>query len=233
MRRHRDDCPQVSPPDELDPSKKPRRSERISSLSQRHEAPDPNKTPIISNKQHLPSPLTNHGLTTEETSDPYTKEAIATPPAPGAGGAALARPSQGYRAATEEAGPYSHSQPFSSPPQDTQAFPSQLYADARNAALSEEVQDEVKEGVWGYLFPLDTRYGRSIVLKKRTACPLPDMEKFRGNGKGKDALLKEEADYERSKVEGIPSGGYLIGRHPECGTSRPTCLCSIRSDADI
>lgn len=207
MRRKYGDPLQVSPSEESDPSKKPRRSERISSLGQRRYE-DPAKTPVISNRQHLPSPLTNQGLTSEETSEPaHDKEATATPPV--AGGHQL-------RAATEDPpASYVHSQGFSSPPEDTQAFPSQ-YAEARNAALSEEVQDEVKEGVWGYLFPLDTRYGRCIVLRKRDACALPDRvndgSTFRRSGR-----RGGEAEYERPKTEGLPSGGYLIGRHPECG----------------
>lgn len=28
---------------------------------------------------------------------------------------------------------------------------------------------------------------------------------------------KEEEAYEETKLKGIASGGYLIGRHPECG----------------
>lgn len=123
--------------------KKPRRSER---LSQRIEN-DVIKTPI-SNKGHLPSPVTH--LVSEST-DEFSKEATATPDG---------RPSQAALA-------------FSSPPQDTQAF-SQTHVDP-NAPLSDEVEDEVKEGVWGYLLPMDTRYGGTcVVLKKRGSCPLPD-----------------------------------------------------------
>jgi serine/threonine-protein kinase Chk2 len=87
------------------------------------------------------------------------------------------------------------------------------------------VNDEAEEGVWGYLLPLDPKYGKSLVLKKRNACPLPggmqDFGKASGNrmsknGKGKDYEKEEEA-YEQTKLQGIASGGYLIGRHPECG----------------
>lgn len=111
---------------------------------------------------------------------------------------------------------------FSSPPQDTQAFSQFVYP---TSALSEEVKDETEEGVWGYLLPLDPKYGKSLVLKKRNACPLPGgMEDFgkdsgnkmSANGKGKDYQKEEEA-YEQTKLKGIASGGYLIGRHPECG----------------
>jgi serine/threonine-protein kinase Chk2 len=90
------------------------------------------------------------------------------------------------------------------------------------------VDDEVKEGVWGYLLPLDAKYGSSLVLRKRSACPVPgDMSDFgkdtrkRQTGNGKD-FEKEEEAYENTKLKGIASGGYLIGRHPECGKSSRT-----------
>ena len=42
-----------------------------------------------------------------------------------------------------------------------------------------------------------------------------------GSRKTKDGknFEKEEEAYEETKLKGIASGGYLIGRHPECGTS--------------
>ncbi|KAI1429908.1 SMAD/FHA protein kinase [Xylaria sp. FL1777] len=180
-----------------DLAKKPRRSER---LSQKPDAgADKLKTPIIKNQ--LPSPVTG--------SDTY-KEPTAEPPE--------GRPSQVTHRTPDDT--YSQAQAFSSPPQDTQAFPTSQYVDT-NAALSEEVQDEVKEGVWGYLFPLDTRYGgRCIVLKKRSTCDhakdvagATDSKKKEGKFKGP---LEQEETYEKSKSKGVPSGGYLIGRHPEC-----------------
>lgn len=72
---------------------------------------------------------------------------------------------------------------------------------------------------------MDQKYGKSLVLKKRNACPLPDKSSTFGQddskkefkkGKGKD-FEKEEEAYENTKFKGIASGGYLIGRHPECG----------------
>lgn len=69
---------------------------------------------------------------------------------------------------------------------------------------------------------MNEKYGKSLVLKKRTACPMPDMQNFgkddvnSKNGKGKDFAAEEDA-YEQTKFKGIASGGYLIGRHPECG----------------
>ncbi|KAK3943629.1 putative DNA damage response protein kinase [Diplogelasinospora grovesii] len=186
---------QGSPGDaEQDSFKKPRRSER---LSQRPDN-DVKKTPI-STKHQLPSPVT-HPTSGEEANERF-KEATATPPE--------GRPSQVL-----------HHDAFSSPPQDTQAFSQQVDP---NAPLSDEVEDEVKEGVWGYLFPLNTRYGgKCVVLRKRASCPLPDTvaEAVKSEGskkkKGKKALLKEAESFDERKVKGLPSGGYLIGRHPEC-----------------
>lgn len=180
-------------------SKRPRRSSRLS---------QPQSTPV-SKKQHLPSPIT-HGESTS-SSDAY-KEGTATPE----GG----RPSQLHHrpldlSANEGPG-------FSSPPQDTQAFSQFVYP---TTALSDEVKDETEEGVWGYLLPLDQKFGKSLVLRKRNACPLPDgMANFgkdggsrqSKDGKSKD-FAKEEAAFEQTKLDGIASGGYLIGRHPECG----------------
>ncbi|KAI0503048.1 SMAD/FHA protein kinase [Xylaria bambusicola] len=186
-----------------DLAKKPRRSER---LSHKPDADNERlKTPIITNQ--LPSPVTHQATGSDR--DGY-KEPTAEPPE--------GRPSQVTHRTPEE----SHSQPqgFSSPPQDTQAFPTSQYVDA-DGALSDEVQDEVKEGVWGYLFPLDTRYGgQCIVLKKRSMCPHPkDVENAVGSTKEDGTCkcaLEQEESYEKSKTKGVPSGGYLIGRHPEC-----------------
>ncbi|KAI1810042.1 SMAD/FHA protein kinase [Poronia punctata] len=207
-----------------DLAKKPRRSER---LSQKPEtAGEKLKTPVIKNHQ-LPSPLTN----LDDTSSGVAyKESTVEPPE--------GRPSQVTHRSPEET--YSQAQGASSPPQDTQAFPTSQLVDA-NAALVDEVEDEVKEGVWGYLFPLDTRYGgRCVVLKKRTLCPnADDVKKAIGpNDKGKCVRDQEEA-YEKSKIKGVPSGGYLIGRHPECDViiddpvvSNRHCLLFIENKGD-
>lgn len=102
---------------------------------------------------------------------------------------------------------------FSSPPQDTQAF-SQF--PNVPSTLSDEVGDETEEGVWGYLIPLDQKYGKPLVLRKRNACLVPD----RMDQDNKDAQKEEEEEaYDQTKLKGSPSGGYLIGRHPECGKS--------------
>ncbi|KAI1438002.1 SMAD/FHA protein kinase [Xylaria sp. CBS 124048] len=180
-----------------DQVKKPRRSER---LSQKPDAgADKPKTPIVNNQ--LLSPVTN--LT--ENSNTY-KEATAEPPE--------GRPSQVSHRTPDET--YSQQQPFSSPPQDTQAFPTSQYVDA-NAPLSDEVEDEVKEGVWGYLAPLDTRHdSRCIVLKKRNICLPPTDTPAPANSKRPSkGHRKQEALPDKSQAKGA-SGGYLIGRHPEC-----------------
>lgn len=82
------------------------------------------------------------------------------------------------------------------------------------------MEDEEGEGVWGYLLD-NFRGGDTLVLKHRRACPGPNI----GQGKtaarsvSKDRYLNEENEYEDTKVDGgkASSGGYLIGRHPECG----------------
>ena len=191
--------------DEPDSAKKPRRSQRLS-------ASQPQTTPV-SKKQHLPSPITQQSSVS--SSEVY-KEGTVTPPE--------GRPSQIIHR------PYDHNAHlddvgFSSPPQDTQAFSQFVYP---TTALSNEVEDEAEEGVWGYLLPLDQKYGKSLVLRKRSACPMPDgMQDFgkssgdrQSKTNGKD-FKKEEDAYEQTKLKGVASGGYLIGRHPECGKLDP------------
>ena len=200
---------QASPDDAQQESfKKPRRSERLSS----QRVDDGYKTPI-STRQQLPSPVTHD---TSDDADLRTiKEATATPPE--------GRPSQ----VTHRDDNYSQAYAaFSSPPQDTQAFSQHVDL---NAPLSDEVEDEVKEGVWGYLFPMDSRHGgRCVVLKKRTSCngadtvaqALPPAAR-KGAKRGPKALIQQEESFEQQKANGMPSGGYLIGRHPECGRYSP------------
>lgn len=200
--------------------KKPRRSER---LSQKPDGgADKLKTPITKNQ--LPSPVTH--LT--DNDDNY-KESTAEPPE--------GRPSQVTHRTPEET--FSQAQRFSSPPQDTQAFPTQ-HVDP-NAPLSDEVEDEVKEGVWGYLFPLDTiNGGRPVVLRRRSLCPhKKDVASSIGTKEKIKGALQQEEEYEASKTKGAPSGGYLIGRHPECDViiddpivSNRHCLLFIENKGD-
>ncbi|EKJ75702.1 hypothetical protein FPSE_04084 [Fusarium pseudograminearum CS3096] len=186
------------PEDETE-TKKPRRTERL--------AVDPDKTPVV-NKQHLPSPLTH---LTDDSSE-LNKDSTVTPPE-----------KKETESTPKKSEDNSQSQALSSPPQDTQ--PLSQFVD-RHSAISDDIEDEIREGVWGYLVPLDPKYGdKPIVLKKRSACPLPDTvsdaakkeNKNNTNDKnGKSAAMRDEETFEKKKEKGAPSGGYLIGRHPEC-----------------
>jgi serine/threonine-protein kinase Chk2 len=187
---------QASPDDGNESFKKVRRSKR---LSQRADH-DGLKTPV-QHKHHLPSPVTH--LASEGTTD-FDKETTATPP--------QERPSQEGRRRGDD----NHSQGlvFSSPPQDTQAFSQPDLIDP-NAPLVEGV-DELREGVWGYLLPLDNRFVQApVVLKKKGTCPPPPASlavgSRSGGRRGQRASDKEPKD--------DSPGGYVIGRHPECGKS--------------
>ena len=180
--------------------KKPRRSQRISSQT----------TPLKDkNKSYLPSPLTHE----ESTASELYKEPTASPPE--------GRPSQIRHRTPPSSTPPLLPQ-LSSPPADTQPF-SQLVPPK---SLSHEVKDEDAEGVWGYLVPIDNVFGETLVLKTRSACPAPFPNSDFGKGTEKRAKAqtgvldygREEQKYEIEKsTSGYPSGGYLIGRHPECG----------------
>lgn len=81
------------------------------------------------------------------------------------------------------------------------------------------IEDEKGQGVWGYLLPTKDSIGKELILRQRSACPLPanilkKTGKFRRGG-----YKEQEQQYEDAKVDDMPSGGYLIGRHPECGTN--------------
>lgn len=147
-------------------------------------------------------------ISPEESSSRF-KEGTATPP-----------DGRSSQVLTKSQETYSQIQGFSSPPQDTQAF-SQQVVDP-NEPYSKDVKDEVKEGVWGYLFPLNTKYGgKCLVMKKRAACPRSDAlhdgaQKKKG---AKKSPKQQEQSFENTKIADAPSGGYLIGRHPECGMS--------------
>lgn len=181
-------------------TKKPRRSERISSQTQT----TPLKDKIIS---YLPSPLTHQ----ESTKSEYDKELTASPPE--------GRPSQIRHRTPPTLSPAG----LSSPPSDTQPF-SQFLIPPKSH--SHEVDDEEAEGVWGYLVPVDPIFGDTVVCRARAACPAPYPSSHFGKGtknRGKAQARKvdyvdEEKQYEVDKrLKGFPGGGYLIGRHPECG----------------
>ncbi|KAL9101363.1 MAG: hypothetical protein Q9163_003365 [Psora crenata] len=190
--------------EEQDDSKKPRRSQRISSQSQ--------TTPLKDkNKSYLPSPLTHQ----ESTATDLDREPTASPPE--------GRPSQiKHRSPNTPSTHYTQGGLSSPPPSDTQVF-SQF--GTRPTTLSHDVQDEDAEGVWGYLVPVDTVFGDTLVLRSRSACPapFPNGDFARGTAKrakaktGVESFVREEKSYEREKLtSGFPAGGYLIGRHPEC-----------------
>lgn len=107
---------------------------------------------------------------------------------------------------------------LSSPPSDTQPFSQFIYPPANQTYA---VEDEEGEGVWGYLVPLDDRSGDPLVLRKRAACPAPSAEVGKITGKervSKTEYTGQEEKYETKKMEeGVAAGGYLVGRHPECG----------------
>ncbi|OQE20331.1 hypothetical protein PENSTE_c013G00862 [Penicillium steckii] len=63
------------------------------------------------------------------------------------------------------------------------------------------MEEENPEDVWGYLLPLDDKVDSVICLKTRET---PETSK---TIKGK----------EKSDTENRQPGGYLVGRHPECG----------------
>ena len=112
---------------------------------------------------------------------------------------------------------------LSSPPADTQVLSQFIFP---KQGLSYDVEDEEAEGVWGYLLPLDRKLGNTLVLRRRTACPAPTPGVDFGKGTtrrgcGLSTSLgygEEEEQYEENKrTKGFPAGGYLLGRHPECG----------------
>ena len=151
----------------------------------------------------------------ESTATEDYKELTASPPE--------GRPSQLRHRTPPNVSQNPNTQGLSSPPSDTQAF-SQLIVPPKTH--SHEVEDEDAEGVWGYLVPIDEVFGETLVLRTRSACPAPYPSgdfgkgtKKRGKGEtGVSSYAKEEKDYEAEKrLLGFPSGGYLIGRHPECG----------------
>ncbi|KAF1982361.1 lanosterol 14-alpha-demethylase [Aulographum hederae CBS 113979] len=174
-------------------SKKPRRSQRILSNS----TDDDPATPL--KQSQLPSPLTHKDSTATEA----TRSGTTTPPnAVNSQPPAMLSPPRGG---------------LTSPPTDTQPYSQFVYPPK---AFSYEVEDEVAEGVWGYLVPLDSRGGEPLILRRRAACPVPESKVGRKDGRtrvGRKEHLKQEENYEKEKMKyGIVAGGYLIGRHPEC-----------------
>lgn len=169
--------------------KKPRRSQRLSGAF---------------NNTQLPSPVTGHDA--DSLSDDNNRVSESPPP------------SKAMSRTPEASSPPMPSQ-LHSPPSDTQPF-SQFIAPA---PYSYEVEDEEAEGVWGYLIPMDNKTGdnSTLVLKKRAACPLPKGRIKATDGRqrvNKKEYVKQEKEFEKTKTKEVPAGGFLLGRHPECGT---------------
>ncbi|KAI9887007.1 MAG: hypothetical protein M1823_001151 [Watsoniomyces obsoletus] len=187
----------VSTEEAIPETKKPRRSQRIQSQSQLNP---------IDKQSQLPSPLT-HAVSTA-TED--WKEPTISPPE--------GRPSQ-FQPRSPITSPKAAG--LSSPPNDTQALSQFVYPPSD---LAPEVKDEEAEGVWGYLVPLDNRFGDTLVLRRRATCPkevtTSEAKKGKRNkGKGKGAVAAQSRKVETSEKEqgnSLATGGYLIGRHPEC-----------------
>ena len=84
------------------------------------------------------------------------------------------------------------------------------------------MKDEEEEGVWGYLIPLDgsPQDQKTMVLKQRSACQMPEGKTTKAQSvRSVDPkeYTRQEEEYEKSKTRSIPAGGYILGRHPECG----------------
>ncbi|KAK5173450.1 serine/threonine protein kinase [Saxophila tyrrhenica] len=176
-------------------SKKPRRSARLSHVEDEGEQVK---------QGALPSPVTRR----DTTEDEQTRDITASPPA---------KHEEVQQRATPRSSPAPASQAngLSSPPSDTQPF-SQFIPPP---PIAYEVEDEEAEGVWGYLVPVDG-FSDPLVFRDRAACPIPPRKLGEASGRQKvpkKHWKKKEDEYEVDKnTKGIPVGGYLLGRHPEC-----------------
>lgn len=60
-------------------------------------------------------------------------------------------------------------------------------------------------------------------MRKRSACPKPSSPTKPSEDGGKEQTKngkdfeKDDEVYEESKKSDVTYGGYLVGRHPECG----------------
>lgn len=148
----------------------------------------PLETPV--EHDYLPTPLTHD----RSTAPDIRNEVTATPPE---------SPSHERHQSPINAEP---SQGVPSPPGDTQALSQFLYPPR---AFADEVGDENAEGVWGYLIPLDDKVDEAFVLKTRDGCTGHDEATQDKSGRKASA---------RKQGTSRAPGGYLIGRHPECGS---------------
>ncbi|TGJ84183.1 hypothetical protein E0Z10_g4569 [Xylaria hypoxylon] len=85
--------------------------------------------------------------------------------------------------------------------------------------LSDEVNDEEKGGVWGYLIPIHRDRGKDpiIVLKKYVVEREGAVEDANPSNKVKQTYKKPGRERHGTALsQPNPSGGFLIGRHPDC-----------------
>lgn len=67
---------------------------------------------------------------------------------------------------------------------------------------------------------MDGFKGDVMVLRRRAGCPVPStiVGQVKSGKQAKEEYKNQEENYEQDKAEkGVPAGGYLIGRHRECG----------------
>ncbi|KAF1997978.1 cytochrome P450 [Amniculicola lignicola CBS 123094] len=200
-------APRRSPPLPAMPSKTEKSQLKRGRQSQGEQI-DPKKPRHARNRSpaHLPSPVTHiHSTATDDFN-----EGTATPPSQ--------RPTDELPTASLSNNTRSPRKVgLSSPPSDTQPF-SQLQGPPQSRTYA--VDDEEGEGVWGYLVPLEAQSSGVMVLRRREACPVSETKVGKATGAGcvsPHEYQKQEADYETEKSRaGVTSGGYLIGRHPEC-----------------
>jgi serine/threonine-protein kinase Chk2 len=178
--------------------KKPRRSER---------RPSPTADEECLRNNQLPTPLTNNRPSDE------IENGTVTPPS---------------QLPSDESTHHIKNGLSSPPPSDTQPFSQFVYPPR---ARSYAVEDEEKEGVWGYLISCDAAE-EPLVLRRRGACPVPETKVGKSTGTEKvhpKEYLNQENDYEKDKAtRGVPSEGYLIGRHHECDRTVPNPTVSNR-----
>lgn len=179
--------------------KKVRRSERIRSLD------DEPSTPLKKGGA-LPSPMTHQDSIITQNLD--FRNGTVTPPDDRVANSQLRSPRSG-----------GHKKLSQYTQELTQAF-SQFLPPLK----SYEVDDEEGQGVWGYLVPVDDDpKSEVLVLKQRSACPVPDMkEKHEKSKVSKHTYQNQEKKFEKEKIKGMASSGYLIGRHQECGRQPST-----------
>ncbi|EZF71389.1 CAMK protein kinase [Trichophyton soudanense CBS 452.61] len=151
-----------------------------------HESKKPRRSPRISSQLqqdagYLPSPLVNEVISEE-------KREVAT-----------VSPPEGRR----------NQAPRGQSP-DESSCPTQGFSQYPPIQSIDDVEDEVAQGIWGYLTPLDNNFGGQLVLKKRDSTNTTPVI-----GAASDISTPESTTSKRGTRE-INRAGYLIGRHAEC-----------------